>query len=193
MIVPTMTLEEIRKEIEKDYPILLRKMVYVSNDLEKKLSKAQKIIGFERFYEYFSKYKNQWIYSISINKEITEFEFMLLYHNGRGHAAIAISPKNVLVYHTGHFFERFNERCKLGLKTIDDIIRAYMKENNTYDMRVVEEIEPGISKVFCVIQSGIMLGMFNKKLNLYKANTFLSNNMLNTKQKEMEYLDQIQA
>ena len=155
MIVPSMTLEEIRKEIEKDYPILIRKMTYVAQDLEKTEQSRQEK-GFERFYDYCSKYKNQWIYRLHITKKVSECAAMLVYHSGKGHAAITASAEMSIIYHTGHFFERYNERCKLGLKTINDIIRAYMSENNIYDFQRIEEIEQGIFKIFCLIQSGII-------------------------------------
>jgi hypothetical protein len=182
-----MTLEEIRKELEKDYPILRRKMNYVIHDLEKKLSKEKKKEGFVRFFDYCSKYKNNWIYRLHITQEILEGEALLLYHNGRGHAALQVTLDDDIVFITGHFFERYNERCKLGLKTIHDIIRAYMNENNVFDLQEVEEIKPGIMKIFSVIPSGVMLGMYNYHHKIIKANTFLTNDMLNKNQQELEF------
>jgi hypothetical protein len=105
-----------------------------------------------------------------------------------------MSEDLAIIYHTGHFFERYNERCNLGLKTINEIIRAYMKENNEYDIKELEEIEPGIFKIFSIVQSGIMLGMHNKNLNLFKANTYIPNHMLSKNQSEMKqmFLDEIE-
>jgi hypothetical protein len=185
MIIPTMTLEEIQKEISKDFPILDRKVNYVIHDLIKKLSKDAKKRGFVQFFDYCSKYKNNWIYRVSIKKKESGFEAMLLYHSGKGHAAIAVTRELNLIYHTGHFFERYNERCKLGLKTLNDIIRAYMNENNIYHFEEGEEIAPDIFTMFCVIPSGIVLGTYNKKLDFVKANTFVPNDMITKKQREL--------
>jgi hypothetical protein len=56
MIIPTMTLEEIRKEISKDFPILDRKVNYVVHDLLKKLSNYEKTKGYVQFFDYCSKW-----------------------------------------------------------------------------------------------------------------------------------------
>jgi len=91
-----------------------------------------------------------------------------------------------IIYHTGHFFERYNERLNLGLKTIPDIIRAYMSESSRYEFKDIEDVSPGIYKVFCSISSGIVLGTLNKSLRLMKANTFIPNAMLSKNQHEIK-------
>jgi hypothetical protein len=183
-----MTLKEICNEIEKELPIVLRKIYYTIHDLEKSLIKEEKKKGSERFYDYCSKYKNQWILRMFISDKKKDTEALLLYHNSKGHAAIEVSNADELVYLTGHFFERYNERLRLGLKTTKDIIHAYMGENLVYDYKEVEVIEPEISKIFCVIPSGVMLGTHNQHLKLVKANTFLPHDMLGKNKKELEFL-----
>jgi len=63
-----------------------------------------------------------------------------------------------------------------------------MNENNFCDFQELEEVAEGIVKIFCLIPSGIMLGMYNKPLSLIKANTFLTNDMLGKSQNEMKTL-----
>ncbi len=195
MIVPSMTLEEIRKEIEKDYPILHRKATYVAHDLIRELSKAQKEKAGIYFFDYYSKYKNHWIYKIEITKKQTFYTYVLLYHNGRGYMALFVAMKYekeidpermIIIFHTGHFFDRYNERLKLGLKTIREIIPIYMNENNKYDIKELEEIEPGVVTMFCLIESGAVLGTYNRHLKLIKANTFLPLDMLSRNQLELK-------
>ena len=177
-----MTLEEIRNEINKDYPILLRKMGYVAHDLKKKLSKEDKAKGFVKFYDYVSKYKNKWIYRVEIKQKKSFYEAMMLYHNGKGHAAISVTNEMNIIYHTGHFFERYNERLNLGLKSLRDIICTYMNESNTIKIQELYEIEPDIYEIFSIIPSGYVLGILNRKLWLVKANTFITNEMLHPNQ-----------
>jgi hypothetical protein len=185
MLVPSMTLQEIRKEINKDFPILFRKTIYVLQKLEKQLQKAEKKKGFTAFYNYCSKYKNQWIYRLNITKKQSLSTCMLLYHNGRGHIAIATTQNLNLIYHTPHFFERYNERLQLGLKTQNEIYQSYMNETPTYKFQNLEEISPGIFTMFCVIDSGIILGIHNEPLKMIKANTFLTHDMLRKDQREL--------
>lgn len=186
MILPTMTLEEIRKEIEKDFPILYRKMNYVANDLKKKLSKDTKRKGFIEFFDYYSKYKNHWIYKIEITKTTFFNLAMLLYHDDKGFAGISVTHEMNIIYHTGHFFKRYNERRKLGLNSTTDIVKAFLTENTICQFNELEEIEPGIFKTFCIIPTGIMLGIFNRPIMLIKANTFLTNDMLFKNQIELK-------
>ncbi len=183
MLVPAMTFEEIRKEIDKDFPIVKRKMGYIADDLNKKLSKAQKQNGHLEYFDYISKYKNHWIIRETITKKSNNFNSLLLYHNGKGHAAIAVACDNFMIYHTGHFFERYNERLNLGLLALNDIMRAYMNETTRFDVKELEEVEPGISKAFCVIKTGVILGINNTNINMLKANTFLRNDQLFEDQK----------
>jgi hypothetical protein len=185
MIIPGMSLEEIRREIEKDYPILLRKMGYVANELEKKFSKDERKQGHVHFFDYTSKYNNHWIYKVQVFKKFSRYGAMMLYHNGRGYAGIVSTPDLNITYHTGHFFERYNERRKLGLNTIREIVCAFIEEVDVFKFQEMEEIDEGIYKIFGTITSGIVLGMFNKPLGLVKANTFVANETLTLNQKEL--------
>ncbi len=178
MLVPSMTLEEIRREVEKDYPILLRKTSYVLIKIAKRLSIAQKEKGFVQFFEFCSKYRNHWIYRTIITKKQSFVSSLLLYHNGRGHVAIAVTQHRDIIYYTAHFFKRYNERRKLNLKTNDEIYHTFLNENIFFKFEKLQEVEPGIFKIFCVIDSGIVLGMYNSHLHIVKANTFISHDML---------------
>ena len=113
MIVPSMNLEEIIKEINKDFPILSRKVHYVEKDLRKKLTKHQRSEGFTKFFDYNSKYKNHWICKIQYAKKEEYSAMMLLYHTGKSHAAILVASEFEMLYHTSHFFMRYNERRNL--------------------------------------------------------------------------------
>ena len=185
MIVPSMTLEEIRKEIIKDFPILFRKVGYVEHDLKKRLTKKQIDDGFTKFYDYNSKYKNQWIYRIRFCKKEVETTVMLHFFDGKGYGGISVTSDFVIVYQTGHFFKRYNERLKLNLIHLKDIMIAFMNENMVYEFSPYSEPLPGIFSVFGKVKSGTVFGTLNEKLRIIKVNTFLPNDMLNQKQKDL--------
>lgn len=180
-----MTLEEIRKEINKDFPILHRKVSYVEHDLKKKLSKKQLDDGITRFYDYKSKFKNQWIYRIHLQKKEREATAMLHFFDGKGYCAISVTDDFFMIYHTGHFFKRYNERLKLNLVQPKDIITAFMNDNMVYEFSPYSEPLPGIFCVFGKVDSGTVLGTMNEKLSIVKVNTFLPNDILNDKQKDL--------
>jgi len=182
MLLPSMTLEEIRKEVDKDYEILVRKINYHSLDIKKRLSKYELEKGYEYYFDYLSKYKNKWICRLVLDKKGCLYSSLLIYRNYRGHVCISPSRTKDITYFTGHFFERYNERCKLGFTNFNDIVKHYMKEMGRFNYEILNEIEPGISKIFCTTSQGIVLGMYNKEYNLIKANTFIPNEMLTENQ-----------
>ena len=184
MIVPSMNLEEIKKEINKDFPILLRKVQYVEKALHKNLTKKQRTEGFTKFFDYISKYKNHWIYKIHYDKKEQYSTMMLLYHTGKAHAAILVASEFEMLYHTSHFFKRYNERRNLGLVMFKDIIHVYMQESDLYNMQRLTKKDEGVTTIFGSIPSGIILGTFNIALNLYKINTYLPNEILSPNQTE---------
>jgi hypothetical protein len=190
MLVPSMTFAEIRKEIEKDFPILYRKMGYVTKELAKEHHKEIKKNDYVAYFDYCSKYKNHWIYWISITKYKGLYGAMLLYHNGKKRSAIAVTYELNIIYHTGHFFDRFNERLKLGFHSFTEIVQYYLAMNNVYRFQELDEIEPdNVYTMFCIIPSGVILGMYNRNLNLIKANTFITNEMMHKDQRDLrEYL-----
>ena len=186
MIVPSMTLTEIRRELYKDVPILKRKIIYVTDDMKKHLTKQSTATLYERFFDYNSKYKNQWIYRIGFLNMKTNNSMILMFHNGKGHAGIIVTSELQLVYHTAHFFQRFNERCNLGFTDYKDVVHAYLHDNSRLQFTTLDQIEPGVFTIFSVINKGIILGTFNSGIDLVKANTFLPNHMLNKNQNELK-------
>src|ERR1043165_7166493 len=122
MIVPAMSLQEVRKEIAKDFPILYRKAQYVFGKLEKQHRPlGNKFI--EEVFDYYSKYKNHWLYKFSISKAESIVQFMVYFESKRGLSAVLMMhDSETLVYMTAHFFNRYNERLHLNLVKPYDIL-----------------------------------------------------------------------
>ena len=142
--------------------------------------------SFLHFYEYTSKYKNNWLCSIRLThkKKKNKHQFLLYFYGKRGLAAIQPGKENKMLYCTTHFFQRYNERRKLGLTQPVDILRSFMDDNSYYRFEFLEEVQPGIKLMFGVTESGVILGTLHTDLLLYKANTFLTNDMLKGDQVE---------
>jgi len=186
MLVPAMTLEEIRREVEKDYPIVHRKSSYVSRKLQRLLRNAIRENTVVRFFDYYSKQKNNWIYKIELNKKLPQITFAVYYYGDKGLTVIEPIASNIMLYCTAHFFNRYNERRNLNLIMPNDIIRSFMNDNVQFTFKRLEEIYPGNYTVFGTTDSGITLGTFNASTNLYKLNTFITRDMLRGDQVEME-------
>ena len=184
MLVPRMTIKEIRNETVKDYPMVLRKMEYVAKDLLKNLDKKKLCEGYVHYFDYVSKLKNHWICKVEVNKKFYDRLAMLVYHNGFGHAGISVVDFSKIVYHTGHFFLRYNERRNLGLVNFNDIVRAFMKENCSYQFYNIDCIGDRIFTIFGQIESGVIAGTVDRNLFFAKMNTYLPEAILSPNQEK---------
>src|ERR1700741_2701710 len=127
MIVPSMTYQEIRKELIVDFPIAYKKSEYVLEDLEKWMRKA-KVKTPVHQYDYVSRNKNKWVIKIDIGKKDVARSFMTYFYTSENKiAAVGVIDTKQLLYFTSHFFKRYNERLKLGILLPEDIIRHYVK------------------------------------------------------------------
>jgi hypothetical protein len=184
MLVPSMTIKDIRNEMVKDYPMVLRKMEYVAYDLKKTLDKKIFRDGYVHFFDYVSKMKNHWICRVAVDKTQFMRKGMMVYHNGHGHVGISVIDCNKIIYHTGHFFLRYNERRNLNLKNFNDIVRAFMNENFDYKFINIDCIGDRVYTIFGEIDSGIVAGSIDGNLQFLKMNTFLPEAILSPNQEK---------
>src|SRR5205814_4869891 len=117
MLVPAMSLQEIRAEFDKDFPIIFRKSSYVCEQVHKRYKpRIDEVV--EHVYDYTSKYKNTWLYKVMVSKKKSESRYLLYFYGARGLVGIqpcTIQNETVLIYLTAHFINRYNERLKLNL------------------------------------------------------------------------------
>jgi len=185
MLVPSMTLAEIKKEIDKDFPIVRNKGIYVQRKLlhDLKPHGSDKIV---RYLDYVSKYKNNWIIRFGLSKKDSKMSQMVWYHNEKGLAAISIADNGAwLCYHTPHFFRRVNERLNLNLSRPQDIIRRFMDENDRFHVEILEEFGEGLFTIFCATRSGYILGVEDDNNHFFKMNTFITHDMLKGSQRSL--------
>ncbi len=184
-----MTLIEIRKEIEKDFPIVVRKADF----LEHKLTRETRPHGkdsFVRVYDYLSKYKNNWLIRIETRRRVMGTSFLVYYYNNIGLAGITVSPdEELLGYYTSHFFKRFNQRLALNLTKPNEIMKAFINECFTFHGRNLDVISPGIYKTVCATQKGYCLGIMDENKKFLRINTFITKDML--KEGQVPLADQL--
>ena len=185
MIVPSMNLEEIKAEIAKDHAILYRKSIFVGHELERELrlkSNERKKLSFD----YFSKYKNNWVYAFDITKKDVICSFMIYYYSDRGLNAFLKLGDNIgLVFFSAHFFTRFNERLKLNYTSPKQIIHYFLNNNSGFAFHKIDLIDKNRYKFFCRFRDGIALGTMDLETHIYKMNTFITPDMLLGDQQEL--------
>jgi len=189
MLVPAMSLPEIRAEIEKDYPILFRKACYVCE----KLAKEHKLRNdelLEQVFDYYSKYKNTWLYRINISKRTRNTRFLVYYYGKKGLNAIqpafeaSTRKSGAMIFFTAHFFNRYNERRSLQLIKPYDIMKKFILENGEFHFDRLETIRGGVSRTLCVMETGVAMGVYDEITKWIRLNTYVSNATLTGNQQE---------
>ncbi len=173
MLVPSMNIQEIRKEIDKDYPVVFRKAGYMAHKIYRLfLPKKDKMVS--RDFDYTSHNKNNWLYRVYIKNKKEFLQLMVYYYNAKGLCVYQVHPNSDhLLHYTSHFFHRYNERRRLNLIKPTDIIKAFMNDNNEYLIHKRKNIRPGVNKVFCLTDTGIILGTQDANEKVYHFNTFI--------------------
>jgi len=184
MLVPSMTLQEIRREINLEKPIVFRKVQFLIHDFMRAKKPHGKDV-FVRHYDYVSKYKNKWLFRIGINRHQAELSYLVYYYNDIGLVGILVfDDDDELMYLTSHLFKRFNERLRLNLTTPREIMVKFLDEFPGFNGKRIETIEPGVYKMFYGSTAGYFLGINNMNLKFIKMNTFITHDMLKGEQHE---------
>jgi hypothetical protein len=178
MIVPSMSNEEIVKELLSDVEIVKRKAEYSVEEVRRMLIKT-KAYPFIKAFDYVSpKTKNKWIYVLEINSKYDSFVTPVNYHyTDIGlRAAMVTSTGNIVLY-TGHFFTRYSEREDLNILNPVDKMKDFFMLNPQINYKTERKLEDGVFEIFGTVTTGIVLG---KKIahNLMICNTYLSNELL---------------
>ncbi len=185
MLVPSMTMKEIRKEIEKDFPSVIHHASVVQDNLMKNHRQLfnRRIVHVG---DMVSNQKNNWIYKIVLKRKLQTTNFLAYYFNDIGLSAVEATVGPYMLFFTTHFFKRYNERLKLNLVNPYDILHHYMKWHSVYQFKTVKKITENLVEVFGVNEQGALLGTLDTELNFYKINTFITNEMLKGEQMEEE-------
>jgi len=177
MIVPSMTKEEITKEILVDFAIVKRKSEYVIEKIKKEIFKSKKY-PFIKAYDYIApKTKNTWVYILEIRNKHDIFQTFVNYHySDKGLMAGLVNNDLAVTFYTGHFFSRFVEREKLKIINPVEKIKEYFIQNPIISYEATE-LEDGAQEIIGTVSTGVVLGIKSKK-GILVCNTYLSNEML---------------
>ena len=187
MIVPSMTSEELVKEIFNDRQIVIRKALHLTEKFRREAIKTRNKNLF-RIYEYKSKQKNNWLIVIDYNSGDPLILTAAYYLNNSGLNAIYIlSDDETIVHYSAHFLERFNERLmKQDNISKLDILKRFLPQNNIATFDLIPDSGAYKNRVFVRFKDGIGLGisekLWNKKIIFLK--TYISAEMIKGSQKK---------
>jgi hypothetical protein len=184
MIVPSMSNDEIVKEILTDIAVVRRKLEYTAKDVRKQLLKTKKY-PFIKCYDYISPTKNNWIYLLEFKSKSDIYMSFINYHyTSIGLRAGLVTSFDLkswdedFIFFTGHFFSRFVEReNKVFVNPIDKIKLFFTLNADIMFAVKEEELEGGGREVIGTGNIGVVLGIKSSK-GIFICNTYLSNEML---------------
>ncbi len=178
MIVPSMYLAELKKEIALDFPIVYRKSTYLEQDF-KRLLKHKHYESEVQLHFYLSKYKNNWIIRIEEQKKGAMVSFFTYYF--KDDKMIGICPgvdDRYLSFFTPQFFRSYKACMHPDTVSTIDFARSFANENLVAEEIKLAYCATGICKVFCSTPHGFMLGTCDEIKKFYKMNVFVTHEML---------------
>ena len=192
MIVHTMTMQEINKEIEKDYPEIYNYCNRSLQHYEKKYKKNK--VSKSKLTRYNSKNGNEWIcvfypyensFTFSIGVFIPQaksymigFLFQNIKYDGK-----------LLVYFTKHFFDRYKERMKLSNDRYEIFKTFFVNDTLLLSTRKFP-IDIDNFKVAYKSKNGLLLGDIYNKIPASIIRTFISKEMVKSGQIDNELIQQ---
>ena len=185
MLVASMTLDEIKHSIDKEMPSVINKLAGIGKPYLKHLRKY-KIKNFERYHEYISLTKNRWLMHFSRRENEKDLTYVLsvYFQMATGYGAVIFNHK-WYYYLTPHFLKRYNERLELKIINPIDRLKYYMSHMDEIVHIPIDEVKPGVIKYFATTNEGVVMGTYNKNLQMFKMNTFLNHKTLSGKQRNL--------
>jgi len=187
MIVPSMTSEELVKEILNDETFVKRKVIHLIKRLRREAIKSRNK-HLTRYYNYKSPQKNDWLIYLENNSGIQRFVMIVYYLDEKGINAItSSSDKELIIHYSSHFLERYNERFfKQENFSKLDVLKQFIPKNHISTHGFLEHLSTGQITIFTRFKDGVGLGVYetinNKKFISLK--TYISEDMIKDSQKE---------
>lgn len=185
MLVPSMTLQEIKHALITDYS---REMKLKFKGLHvcirgKWLRNGQK--DFIETISHISKSRNHWRIIVQMKGQFASImPYMVAYdHVGitASHITDPSGSMEMLNFNT-HFFKRYRERMNLDIEKPEEVVKYFFKRNP----RVITGYYPmpdGTNQLFCPINGGVGLGYYHEESGVLQFKTFVDDSLLRENQK----------
>src|ERR1035437_806299 len=185
MLLPTMTNQEISKEIVKDYENIwssstINRLLNEYNRERKRL-KIRNDAEYTKFYEIKTNLKNKWIFKFSrarINKSADYLDAAMVlsftyFYSNKGIRVLICNDKHELNIYNRHLFCRYRERMNLDIPDFLDLVKHFFEKNDACKHELLPEVD-GEKQLFSLIKEGFIMGEYNKEDHWYVFKTFIS-------------------
>jgi hypothetical protein len=182
MIVPSMTSEELYREIISDDESVKKKAYYLALGMRREVVKSRtKHIC--RAFDYKTRKYNKWIIVIDYHQKEPAFYSAVHFLDQHGFNAVRVNADlESLTHFTPHFLERYNERfLKHEELSKIDLLKRFIAEN-PFDAISYFPQDPSKNPIFCRFKEGIGLGdeeiLSEKGLQILHFRTYITNEMI---------------
>lgn len=186
MIVPNMSLAEIRKSVLEDFNFEIKSKLH---SLEVTYKGKWIRSGRKDFVETIPclvKSRNKWRITVSCSKTGVLTVPYLISYNNIGVTASYISTdfdSMPLVHFNTHFFKRYRERGKIPIEKPEDLIKYFFRKN-PFLLPCNSPRKDGSQQLFTPLREGIALGNYHEETDICEYKTFVDNSLLRQDQIE---------
>jgi hypothetical protein len=191
-----MNCKEVIAEVKRDYDKLFDTTVQrlaAEYDRERRKLKIDKQRRYPRLYSIKTKTKNNWLIVLEKRPSSEKYQgiatiivcAVVYYYDNVGLNVLHWSDDTkILQSFYGHVFERYNERMKLGINRLIDIVKVFINYNAHAHYESLHKDDKcymlGFSK------HGFLLGEYTEEFNWITWKTFVTRDLLRKDQDETE-------
>jgi hypothetical protein len=189
MLVPNMSLPEIRKSVFDDF----------TSEIKSKLQSLKVIQqgkwmrnGRKDFVETIPcqvKSRNTWRITVSCgNHGVLAVPYLISYNNigiTASHIALDFDSMPLMHFNT-HFFKRYRERGKISIEKAEDLVKYFFRKN-AFLCPCYYPREDGTQQLFTPLKEGIGLGNYHEESGICEYKTFVDNSLLRQDQLDNIY------
>jgi hypothetical protein len=184
MIVPAMSLSEIKKSVYNDYEPEVKnrvggiKMAYKQKWIRNGRKDFAETVAFP------VKSKNNWRITIICNSiNVTTIPYLISYDkHGITASCLSDLSENLLLHFNAHFFKRFRERGKIDMDKPEQVIKFFFRKNQVL-IPCYSPREDGTQQLFVPVHGGIGLGNYHPDTEICEFKTFVDNSLLGQDQR----------
>ncbi len=186
MIVPNMSLPEIRKSVLDDFAGEIKSKIESIKVTHKCKWIRNGRKDFVETIHFPVKSKNNWRITVNCNKMGVTATPYLISYNKIGVTASHISLDSFstsLMHFNTHFFKRYRERGKIAIEKPEELVKFFFKKN-TVLLSCYFPREDGTQQLFTPLAGGVGLGNYHLESDICEFKTFVDDGLLRQDQKD---------
>ena len=186
MIVPTMSLPEIRKSVFNDFVCEIKsKMHSLQVSYHSKWIRSGRKDFVETIF-FPVKSRNNWRITVACGKDGVDTIPYLISYNNKGVTASHIpfdDDSMPLMHFNTHFFKRYRERGKIAIEKPEDLVKKFFRKNVVL-LPCYFSREDGTQQLFTPLAGGVGLGNYHEESDICEFKTFVDDSLLRQDQKD---------